>query len=105
MKAELQKTLLGLHARRFREHRIYLRTVAGTRWTQRRNQVLQGRRPEIKDAEKLKMVDKSLQDELELNTDKYIFHALRMSDAQKGAWVAEDPSLDRVLAMVQQQTR
>jgi len=96
-KAELKQVHLDAYARRHEGQKIYLRQQAAHRWVEWRNAVLQGSRPSSKHQSQLQACDQQLRMELAAITDEYVYSELRESDLAMGCWMAEDPSLRRVL--------
>lgn len=99
-KRQLQRVILDASARRFQAQKIYLRAAAAFKWVQRRQAVLQGRKPQAAHSQALKEADKTLRNELAAITNERVANAFRAADSQAGYWLSEDPELATVLAWV-----
>lgn len=98
-KVSLLKVLLEVSCRRFRAHRIYLRTAAALRWVMMRRQVMSGSGTADKNRG-LAAIDGRLREEIVNITDQHVYNELRNADQRKGYWLDDDPPLQRILAFI-----
>ncbi|KAL8878179.1 MAG: hypothetical protein Q9198_003960 [Flavoplaca austrocitrina] len=114
-KRQLQRIIVDSSARRFQSKKIYLRAVAGVRWSNARNFILQSGKPLQQQVVLLQqasanlhvvgmnlpslqiVTDNSLLKELAAVTDTRIYNDFRQTDAEAGYWLQDDPPLATIL--------
>ncbi|MCJ1325541.1 hypothetical protein MMC10_002204 [Thelotrema lepadinum] len=101
IRAQLRGILLDAASRRFRAHKIYLRTLACMRWVQRRTQVLHGQPPNASNAAALTQLNNTLNTELTAVTDQRVFNELSARDNNACNWMAEMPTLQMIRVYIQ----
>lgn len=115
----LVRVLIDASARRFKTHKIFLRAAAAMRWMSRRNQILQGQKPNQGHDQALQQARNTLElvgyqsylrvrkkgeltveQELNAITNQRVFHELSAKDVAAGHWTAEMPDLNILRAYV-----
>ncbi|KAL8984132.1 MAG: hypothetical protein Q9205_001810 [Flavoplaca limonia] len=114
-KRQLQRIIVDSSARRFQCKKIYLRAVAGVRWLNARNFILQSGKPLQQQAVLLQqasanlhavgmnppslqiVADNSILKELAAVTDTRIYNDFRQTDSEAGYWLGDDPPLATIL--------
>ncbi|KAM0795262.1 hypothetical protein BDR22DRAFT_894379 [Usnea florida] len=95
-----QRVITDASARRFQAQKIFLRAAAAIKWVQRRQSILQGRKPQNGHLQALRQADTALRNELATITNERIANAFRIADQQAGYWLDDDPSLQAVLGWI-----
>ncbi|KAF6218520.1 hypothetical protein HO133_005869 [Letharia lupina] len=99
-KRQLQRVIIDASARRLQAHNIFLRAAVAIKWVQRRQSILQGRKPQNGHLQALRQADATMRNELAAITNERIANAFRTADQQAGYWLHDDPSLQTILGWI-----
>ncbi|MCJ1450771.1 hypothetical protein MMC28_001105 [Mycoblastus sanguinarius] len=99
-KRQLQRVIVDGSARRFQAQKIHLRATAAVKWINRRNAILQGRKPQNGNIALLQQADNDLRNDIAAITNERIVNGFRTVDQQAGYWLQDDPSTQTILSWI-----